>query len=115
MGVSDKLLKFLNLTTSDSDGEALNAIRMANKYLKANGLSWDQVVNCEGVEKPKDNRKSFDTMSKDELKKFVRQKLASSNKKESLIARMIIIGCCDDAGDDAYMLRKMMKKYWDVK
>lgn len=39
--LSDKLLKLLNMTTSDSDGEALNAIRAANRLIKANGLRWD--------------------------------------------------------------------------
>lgn len=31
------------LTTSDADGECLNAIRMANKELKKFNLNWEQV------------------------------------------------------------------------
>lgn len=38
------LLKFLNLTNSDQDGEALTAIRKANAFLKANGWTWDMLL-----------------------------------------------------------------------
>jgi hypothetical protein len=41
----DKLVKLLRMTTSSQDGEALNAIRMANAMLKAAGLDWDRLVN----------------------------------------------------------------------
>lgn len=39
-----RLTKLLALTASDSDGEALNAIRAANALLKKHNLSWCQVI-----------------------------------------------------------------------
>lgn len=42
-----RLIKILNLTTSDADGECLNAIRMANKLLKKENLTWDQVLSSD--------------------------------------------------------------------
>lgn len=47
---TDKLVKFLNLTQSDNDHEALAAIRKANEILKKNGITWDD------FNKPKGNR-----------------------------------------------------------
>lgn len=40
-----QLIKILNLTQSDSDGEVLSAIRMANSRLKAAGESWESLIN----------------------------------------------------------------------
>lgn len=43
--IREKLTKLLNLTTSDNDGEALTAIRMANNIVKKNGLSWECLLD----------------------------------------------------------------------
>lgn len=40
-----RLTKLLRLTESPVEGEALSAIRRANELLKANGLTWDDVVS----------------------------------------------------------------------
>lgn len=40
----EKLVKFLRMTESDQDGEALNAIRMANRMVKAARLTWGDVL-----------------------------------------------------------------------
>lgn len=40
----DRLAKILALTTSDTDGEALAAIRRANYILKEAGLDWASVL-----------------------------------------------------------------------
>lgn len=40
-----QLVKILNLTQSDSDGEALNALRMANSKLKAADLTWQDILS----------------------------------------------------------------------
>lgn len=42
--LSEKLVKLLNLTTSDNDGEALNAIRAANNLINKNGISWSVIL-----------------------------------------------------------------------
>jgi hypothetical protein len=42
--VREKIAKLLNLTSSDNDGEALNAIRIANQILKKNGLDWPTLI-----------------------------------------------------------------------
>jgi hypothetical protein len=39
-----RLVKLLNLTQSTNDGEALNAIRMANALLKREGKHWLDIV-----------------------------------------------------------------------
>jgi hypothetical protein len=41
----ERLVKLLNLTNSTSDNEALNAIRIANKTLKASSLNWEDVLS----------------------------------------------------------------------
>lgn len=40
------LIKVLNLTTSDNDGEALSAMRKANAILKTHGVLWDSVLKA---------------------------------------------------------------------
>lgn len=40
----EKVVKLLNLTTSDSDGEALNAIRAANAFLAKTRVTWNDVI-----------------------------------------------------------------------
>jgi Protein of unknown function (DUF2786) len=51
---TDKLVKLLNLSSSDNDHEALAAIRAANLLVRKAGLSWAALLR-EGVvsEKPK--------------------------------------------------------------
>lgn len=41
---AEQLLKCLKMTGSSHDGEALNAIRMANRQLQKLGLQWDDVI-----------------------------------------------------------------------
>ena len=38
-----RLLKLLNLTTSDNDHEALRAIRAANALMRKHCVTWDEV------------------------------------------------------------------------
>lgn len=40
-----KLVKLLNLSTSDNDAEALSALRHANLLIKREGFSWDEIVH----------------------------------------------------------------------
>ena len=39
-----RLSKLMNLTTSDSDGEALNALRKANELLTKHKLTWSEIL-----------------------------------------------------------------------
>ena len=39
-----KLKKLMALTTSENDGEALNALRAANRILARNDLSWEDLL-----------------------------------------------------------------------
>lgn len=41
----EQLVKILNLTQSDSDGEVLAAIRIANSRLKAAGQTWQSILD----------------------------------------------------------------------
>lgn len=40
-----KFIKIMALTASPEKGEALNAINMANKYLKENNITWEDVLS----------------------------------------------------------------------
>lgn len=40
-----RLKKFMALTTSDNDNEALQALRQANKVLSAHGLTWPAILD----------------------------------------------------------------------
>jgi hypothetical protein len=42
-----KLIKFLNLSTSSSDGESLSAIRKANELILENNSTWEEVFEEE--------------------------------------------------------------------
>lgn len=39
-----KFSRVMELTTSSNENEAMNALRLANKMLKAAGLTWSQMV-----------------------------------------------------------------------
>lgn len=43
-----RLIKFMNLTSSDSDNEALTALRMAVKLLKKDNLTWEKLLQGGG-------------------------------------------------------------------
>lgn len=40
----ERFTKLMMLTTSDQDGEALSALRMANKMLRASGKNWEAFI-----------------------------------------------------------------------
>lgn len=40
-----RLKNFMERTTSDSDAEALTALRMANRILAAEGIGWGRVFD----------------------------------------------------------------------
>lgn len=44
---NNKLIKLLNLTTSNFDGEALNAIRKANDIIKKGDVQWENIILTE--------------------------------------------------------------------
>lgn len=46
----DRLLKLLNMSTSDNDHEALTAIRLANKMV---GGNWNNFLKSDNKEQPK--------------------------------------------------------------
>lgn len=54
-----QLVKILNLTQSDSDGEALNALRMANSKLKAADLTWQDILSPNFKPKPEPRQYKF--------------------------------------------------------
>jgi hypothetical protein len=50
-----KLAKLLALTASDADGEALNAIRAANRFVTDRGLTWHEAVGVDPSAKIEDD------------------------------------------------------------
>lgn len=73
----EKLTKLLNLTQSDSDGEALAAMRKANSVLKASNKLWDSVIGYApgGGEL-------------DRLRKSVKELIANIEVKDRIISRL---------------------------
>lgn len=51
--MKDKIVKLLSLTQSDNDHEALSAIRMANKLLKAQDKTWSEFMGVTNKEPPR--------------------------------------------------------------
>ncbi|MET4156261.1 hypothetical protein [Bradyrhizobium sp. RT7b] len=49
----ERLLKFLRLTESGHDGEAMAAMRMANKLIRSAGKTWEDVVAGVAAPAPK--------------------------------------------------------------
>jgi hypothetical protein len=54
----DKLVKLLNLVSSDSDGEALTAARLAVKLMKESGEDWAGLLGAEAGN-PKDLKNAY--------------------------------------------------------
>lgn len=48
-----KLIKLMAMTTSDRDGEALNAVRLANRMLAHEHLTWEDVFKRFAEKAPK--------------------------------------------------------------
>lgn len=53
----DRLIKLMMMTTSNHDGEALTAMRMANADLSAAKLNWEEVLRGHGT-RPQHQRRS---------------------------------------------------------
>ncbi|TYL86152.1 hypothetical protein [Bradyrhizobium cytisi] len=49
----ERLLKILRLTESNHDGEAIAAMRMANKLIRSAGKTWEDVVSRFAAPAPK--------------------------------------------------------------
>lgn len=60
----ERLVKLMNLTTSDNDNEALNAVRTANGMIKKAGLAWDIVIEG-GDPSPKSPHVRYSSRSKE--------------------------------------------------
>lgn len=82
--MKDKLIKFMMLTQSENDGEALNAMRMANKILKKENKTWVDVLGKIST------GKSFRTMSDAEIDHLLRSKQANGSLKEQMLANLFM-------------------------
>jgi hypothetical protein len=71
--VKDRLVKLLNLTTSDNDNEALLALRNAQKILKTENASWEFLLSgrtvCRDLPNQKQERYEKTASNKLDLKK----------------------------------------------
>jgi len=65
------------MTTSDHDGEALNAIRMANAELKAHKVNWEEVLS--GKHKPSNND---DEMADEMVMEMFKRAFANTNPQK---------------------------------
>jgi hypothetical protein len=52
----ERLVRLLRMTESDRDAEALIAIRKSNEMLRANGVSWSDVIDLPPAAEPRDVR-----------------------------------------------------------
>jgi hypothetical protein len=98
----DRLQKLMNMTTSENDGEALNAIRRANDLLKKNGKSWEDFIK----ERPR--ARSFTELSDAQIVDFLNKKASSANKKERIYATMLL-------AMGPKMARYKMDEFWSLK
>lgn len=95
-----KLIKFLELTASSNDGEALSAIRKANIFLKENKLNWIDFIK----EKPAEHKitsltihtspkveKMFDNMYNSAERAYSQELEKDINGFKNLIYFLIIV------------------------
>jgi hypothetical protein len=62
----DKLVKILDLTGSDVEGEALAALTAARRILTANGLTWSDVIAPPSSPEPEEQDDADDTDDADD-------------------------------------------------
>ncbi len=72
------LIKLLNLTSSKNDGEALNATRKANAFLKENGINWEELVLVHSIYRRNDK----DSATFSILNMNIRKEQANSQELE---------------------------------
>lgn len=104
-----KLIKFMMLTNSESEGEALNAIRMANKLLKKEGKTWEEVINS-----PTNKRKSFLDLTDSQIDRILIQKKNSGQIKEAMLATLFL-KMKDRGNRYPHRARAQMNDHWSVK
>lgn len=91
---TSRLTKLLALTASESDGEALNAIRAANAFLKKHSLTWSQLTISIGggySPPPPRQRSSADPFAgafEDEFIEILRQARRSADERARRAAAM---------------------------
>lgn len=56
----DLLTKFMMLTSSESDGEALNALRRANALLKKNNLVWAEFLSSRTTPRARASQRTYE-------------------------------------------------------
>lgn len=61
----ERLVKFLELTRSDSDGEALSAMRRANELLKKVNLTWTDLLHKDVRQPRQEKTYKYYTQEKD--------------------------------------------------
>jgi hypothetical protein len=83
----NKLIKFLNLSTSSNDGEALSAIRKANIFLIENNLNWNTIF----AEKSSPKRESDIQLMYWELEKTEQNFRETTKELESKLIHTINI------------------------
>jgi hypothetical protein len=93
----------MNMTLSDNDGEALNAIRRANDLLKKNDKTWEQIIVIKVV------KKSFHDLSEAKIMEFLEAKMKSKNKKERIYATMFM------TMPISWSTREEMDRLWELK
>ena len=90
----ERLVALLGMTGSDGDGEALNAARLANKFLKDRKMTWSEVIGTivivekEVVKAPSKSAKNKDhQLLAQEILDRVGMRL--TNKEHSFVSDMI--------------------------
>ena len=62
--MNDKLIKLLNLTRSENDGEALSAIRKVNMLMGKVDMTWETVINPATLRKNQYESQAAETLRK---------------------------------------------------
>jgi len=83
---NDRLVKLLNLSSSNNEGEAISAIKKANSLLKESNSSWEDILK----EKPETNK--FDKIEYAILQRNLQKEISISRelKDELKFSKMIL-------------------------
>jgi len=103
----DRLAKLLALSTSDSDGEALAAIRRANAMVSKAGLTWHQVLKQSGGKATAGKRFDPAAASRASRERARERQADAKARATGEIARML-----EEVGRHQHRIKPMQATLW---
>ena len=110
-----KLVKLMGMTQSQNDGEALNAVRLANAMLKVNGISWssllDPVTKSRPAPPPPPKRKPSGPSGRGTSEAAARYDAPKSRFTDPDIGRMLSSLLRDTKGDFRNLIESLNEQW----